>query len=152
MHFLRSDVANGRIGGIDTSAAEAMPGVLRVFTGADFAEVGGMPPGWLVTSRDGNPMSEPRHPILAHGKVRHVGDPVAAVVAETLAQARDAAEAIELDIEALPAVTDMLPSASRLPGIHAVLTYRPAGRVRPRHAGSVSAVPKSCTPSSLWTS
>ena len=84
-----------------------MPGVLRVFTGEDFEDVGGMPCGWQVTDRFGQPMQEPKHPVLAEGKVRHVGDPIAAVVAETLAQARDAAEAIELDIEELPAVVDM---------------------------------------------
>ncbi len=107
VHFLRSDVAHGRIVRLDTEAAAAMPGVLRIFTGADFTDVGGIPCGWQITDRQGQPMLEPRHPVLAHGKVRHVGDPVAAVVAETLAQARDAAEAIELEIEALPAVIDM---------------------------------------------
>ncbi|MBE0452485.1 xanthine dehydrogenase family protein molybdopterin-binding subunit [Roseovarius autotrophicus] len=107
VHFLRSDVAHGRLNKVDTSAAEAMPGVLRVFTGADFAEIGGLPCGWLVTDRFGQPMQEPKHPVLAHGKVRHVGDPIAAIVAETREQARDAAEAIVLDIEELPAVVDM---------------------------------------------
>jgi carbon-monoxide dehydrogenase large subunit len=107
VHFLRSDVAHGRIRSLDTAAAEAMPGVLRIFTGKDFEGVGGVPCGWLVTDKHGQPMKEPKHPVLAAGKVRHVGDPVAAVVAETLRQARDAAEAIELDIEELPAVTDM---------------------------------------------
>jgi carbon-monoxide dehydrogenase large subunit len=107
VHFLRSDVAHGRIARLDVSAAEAMPGVLKVFTAADFAAVGGVPCGWLVTDRFGQPMKEPKHPVLAEGKVRHVGDPVAAVVAETLAEARDAAEAIELEIEELPAVVDM---------------------------------------------
>ena len=107
VHFLRSDVAHGRLNKVDTSAAEGMPGVLRVFTGADFADLGGLPCGWQVTDRFGQPMQEPRHPVLAHGKVRHVGDPIAAVVAETREQARDAAEAIVLDIEELPAVVDM---------------------------------------------
>ncbi len=106
-HFLRSSVAHGRINSVDTKAAAAMPGVVRVFTGADFADVGGLPCGWQVTDRHGNPMQEPAHPVLAQGKVRHVGDPIAAVVAETPDQARDAAEAIELDIEELPAVIDM---------------------------------------------
>ncbi|MDZ7711431.1 MAG: xanthine dehydrogenase family protein molybdopterin-binding subunit [Roseovarius sp.] len=107
VHFLRSDVAHGRLNSVDTSAAEGMPGVLRIFTGEDFAEVGGLPCGWQVTDRFGEVMQEPKHPVLAHGKVRHVGDPIAAVVAETREQARDAAEAIELDIEELPAVVDM---------------------------------------------
>ena len=105
--FARSTVANGRIKSIDTSAAEAMPGVLAVFTGADFAEVGGNPAGWLINSRDGTPMKEPKRPVLAHGKVRHVGDAYAAVIAETVEQARDAVEAIVADIEELPAVVDM---------------------------------------------
>ena len=105
--FARSEVANGRINSIDTTAAEAMPGVLAVFTGEDFAEVGGNPAGWLIHSRDGEPMKEPKRPVLAHGKVRHVGDAYAAVIAETEAQARDAVEAIEADIDELPAVVNM---------------------------------------------
>ncbi|MFD1509343.1 xanthine dehydrogenase family protein molybdopterin-binding subunit [Lacimonas salitolerans] len=107
VHFLRSDVAHGRLTSIDTSAAEGMPGVLRVFTGKDFEGVGGLPCGWQVTDKHGAPMQEPGHPVLAQGKVRHVGDPIAAVVAETAAQARDAAEAIVVEIEDLPAVIDM---------------------------------------------
>lgn len=107
VHFLRSDVAHGRLTSVDTSAAEAMPGVLRVFTGKDFEGIGGLPCGWQVTDRFGEMMQEPGHPVLAQGKVRHVGDPIAAVVAETREQARDAAEAIELDIEELPAVVEM---------------------------------------------
>ncbi|MEY8840915.1 molybdopterin cofactor-binding domain-containing protein, partial [Cribrihabitans sp. XS_ASV171] len=81
--------------------------VLRVFTGADFEGVGGLPCGWQVTDKHGQPMQEPAHPVLAQGKVRYVGEIVAAVVADTAEQARDAAEAIELDIEELPAVIDM---------------------------------------------
>lgn len=107
VHFLRSDLAHGKINGIDTAAAAAMPGVLRIFTGADFEGVGSIPCGWQVTDRHGEPMQEPAHPVLAQGKVRHVGDPIAAVVAETREQARDAAEAIEVDLEELPAVVDM---------------------------------------------
>ena len=107
VHFLRSDAAHARIKGIDASEAEAMPGVLRVFTAADLAQAGGIPCGWQITSRDGNVMQEPKHPILAEGKVRHVGDPIAAVVAETREQARDASEAIVVDLEDLPAVIDM---------------------------------------------
>ena len=109
--FARSDVAHGRINGVDTSAAEGMPGVLAVFTGADFAEVGGNPAGWLIHSRNGDPMVEPKRPVLAHGKVRHVGDAYAAVVAETPEQARDAAEAISADIEPLDAITDLRAAA-----------------------------------------
>ena len=76
-----------------------------------------------MTSRDGSKQQEPRHPILAEGVVRHVGEPIAAVVAETLAQARDAAEAIEVDIEELPAVVDMRRrSAPDAPKVHESLT------------------------------
>ncbi|GGE46004.1 xanthine dehydrogenase family protein molybdopterin-binding subunit [Actibacterium pelagium] len=116
--FARSDVANGVIKSIDTSAAEAMPGVLAVFTGEDFVEVGGNPAGWAISSRDGTPMHEPKRPVLAHGKVRHVGDAYAAVVAETPEQARDAAEAIEIDIEEQPAVIDMAAALSGSTFVH----------------------------------
>jgi len=105
--FLRSEVAHGRIATLDTAAASGMPGVVRIFTAKDMEGLGGVPCGWQVTDRHGEPMKEPKHPILAEGKVRHVGDPVAVVVAETPEQARDAAEAIEFEIEALPAVVDM---------------------------------------------
>ena len=123
VYFLRSQVAHGRIKGIDTATAEAMPGVIRIFTGKDFEGVGGLPCGWQVTDRHGQPMQEPRHPVLAEGKVRHVGDPIAAVVAETEEQARDAAEAIDLDIEELPAVVDMKAAlADGAPKVHDDLT------------------------------
>ena len=71
--------------GIDTAAAAAAPGVVRVFTGADMAAdgIGGLPCGWQIHNKDGSPMAEPTHPVLAVGKVRHVGDPVAVVIAET---------------------------------------------------------------------
>ncbi|SIO06473.1 xanthine dehydrogenase, molybdenum binding subunit apoprotein [Rhodovulum sp. ES.010] len=118
-HFVRSQVAHGRLNGVDTSAAEAMPGVIRIFTGADFEGVGGLPCGWQVTDRHGNPMQEPGHPVLASGKVRHVGDPVALVVAETAEQARDAAEAIEPDIEELEPALDMKAAlADGAPKVH----------------------------------
>ncbi|WP_299878347.1 xanthine dehydrogenase family protein molybdopterin-binding subunit [uncultured Sulfitobacter sp.] len=107
MHVLRSDMAHARIKNIDTAAAMAMPGVIHIFTGDDFEAIGGIPCGWQVTDRFGEVMKEPKHPVLAHGKVRHVGDPICAIVAETLAEARDAAEAIELDLEELPAVINM---------------------------------------------
>ena len=65
VHFLRSDVAHGRINAVNTGAAAAMPGVVRIFTGADFEGVGGLPCGWCVTDRHGEPMQEPAHPVLA---------------------------------------------------------------------------------------
>ena len=107
--MVRSTVAHGRIVKIGTSAAAGMPGVLAVFTGEDFKDVGGNPAGWLINSRDGTPMREPKRPVLAHGKVRHVGDAYAAVVAETLQQAKDAAQALAdaSEIKELPAIIDM---------------------------------------------
>ncbi|MBR9763624.1 MAG: xanthine dehydrogenase family protein molybdopterin-binding subunit [Rhodobacteraceae bacterium] len=107
VHFLRADVAHAVLNGIDTAEAAAMPGVLRIFTATDFAAVGGLPCGWQITDRHGQPMQEPKHPIMAEGKIRHVGEILAAVVAESVEQARDAAEAIVVDYEELPAVIDM---------------------------------------------
>lgn len=107
--MVRSSVAHGRIKAINTANAAAMPGVLAVFTGEDFKDVGGNPAGWLINSRDGTPMREPKRPVLAHGKVRHVGDAYAAVIAETYQQAKDAAQQLadDSDIEELPAIIDM---------------------------------------------
>ena len=107
--FLRSPFAHARIKSIDTSKAVKANGVVAIFTGADLAEakVGGLPCGWLIHSKDGSPMKEPPHPVLAQGKVRHVGDQVALVVAETLLQAKDAAELIEVDYEELAPVIDI---------------------------------------------
>ena len=107
VHFLRSDIARGNITKLNVSAAEAMPGVLKVFTADDFKGTGSLPCAWQVTSRDGSAQQEPRHPILAEDVVRHIGEAIAGVVAETLEQAQDAAEAIEVEIEELPAVIDM---------------------------------------------
>ena len=107
VYFLRSSVAHGRIKNIDITDASKMQGVVRIFTGVDFEGIGGIPTGWQVTDRHGDPMQEPAHPVLAQNKVRHVGDRIAAVVADNAELARDAAEAIRVDIEELPAVVDM---------------------------------------------
>lgn len=110
--FVRSPHAHATIRRIDVSRAEAMPGVAKVFTGQDMAgKVNGLPCGWLITSTDGTPMKEPPHPVLAQGKVRYVGDHVAMVVADTVAQARDAAEAVEVEYDVLPAVVDVRDAA-----------------------------------------
>jgi aerobic carbon-monoxide dehydrogenase large subunit len=105
----RADRPHARINGIDTAAAKAAPGVAAVFVGADMAaeEIGGLPCGWQIHNKDGSPMAEPPHPVLAVGKVRHVGDPVAVVIAETKQAARDAAELIEIDYSDLPPVATM---------------------------------------------
>ncbi|MGE0332870.1 MAG: xanthine dehydrogenase family protein molybdopterin-binding subunit [Ramlibacter sp.] len=103
--FVRSPHAHAVIKSIDVAAAEAMPGVAKVFTGKDVeGKMGGLPCGWLITSTDGTPMKEPPHPILAQGKVRYVGDHVAMVVADTLEQAKNAAEAVVVDYDVLSAV------------------------------------------------
>jgi len=92
--IVRSPMAHATIAGIDKTAAEAAPGVIGVLTAADFAAFGGLPCGWLVTGKGEKPMVEPKHPILAEGKVRHVGDPVAVVVATSRSAARDAADLV----------------------------------------------------------
>lgn len=102
--FVRSPHAHAKIDRVDVAAAEAMPGVVKVFTGADLeGQMGGLPCGWLITDTDGQPMKEPPHPVLAQGKARYVGDHVAMVVAETLQQAKDAAEAVQVDYTPLAA-------------------------------------------------
>jgi carbon-monoxide dehydrogenase large subunit len=105
--IVRSSHAHGILRGIDTEAAKAMPGVLGVWTGADLASAnyGPYTCGLPLKSRDGSPLLQTNRTALMTDKVRYVGDPVAFVVAETLAQARDAAEAVVLDIDPLPAVT-----------------------------------------------
>ena len=104
--FLRSPHAHAKIRSIDLTRAKAAPGVVAIFTGADLTGVNGLPCGWLITGTDGKPMNEPPHPVLAQGKVRYVGDQVALVIAETLHQAKDAAELIDVDYEVLPAVVN----------------------------------------------
>ncbi len=118
--FLRSPHAHARIKSIDTSAAAKAPGVVKIFVGADLAEakVGGLPCGWLIHSKDGTPMKEPAHPVLAQGKVRHVGDQVALVVAESTLQAKDACELIEVDYEELPAVIDITKADGAASAVH----------------------------------
>ncbi|HYM43224.1 MAG TPA: xanthine dehydrogenase family protein molybdopterin-binding subunit [Steroidobacteraceae bacterium] len=117
-YFLRSPHAHARIRAVSTEAARAAPGVLGVFTGKDVAAVGGLPCGWLIKSIDGTPMKEPKHPIIAESRVRHVGDQVALVVADSLAEARAAAALIEVDYEVLPAVTDTATAAAARTAIH----------------------------------
>src|ERR1700726_1129553 len=105
--IVRSSHAHGVIRGIDTSAAKAMPGVHGVWTGADFATDDYAPftCAMPLKNRDGSPLLQTNRLALTTDKVRFVGDPVAFVVADTVAQARDAAEAVEVDIEPLPVVT-----------------------------------------------
>jgi aerobic carbon-monoxide dehydrogenase large subunit len=116
--FVRSAYAHARLNKVDTAAAAAAPGVLGVYTGEHFKDVGGLPCGWLINSTDGSPMKEPKHPILAHGKVRYVGDALALVVAETLAEAKAAAALVEVDYEELPAVADTATAAGHAGVVH----------------------------------
>lgn len=105
--FVRSPHAHARINGIDTASASAAEGVVAVFTAEHTKDIGGVPTGWQVHSKDGSPMAEPKHPVLAEGTARHVGDPVAMVIAATRRQARDAAELVAVDYDPQPAVVDM---------------------------------------------
>jgi len=112
-HIVRSPYAHGILRGIDTETARAMPGVLGIWTGEDLNAAGYGTLNCIVPfkNRDGSPMRKPDRHSLATGKVRFVGDPVAIVVAETVAQAKDAAEAVSLDIDPLPAVTRAIDAA-----------------------------------------
>ena len=125
--MVRSPYAHGVIKRIDTSAAKAMPGVLGVFTGADLAEYGPMKCVLPLKGKDGSPLLNILRPSLAMDKVRFVGDPVACVVAETKLQARDAAEAVELDIDSLDAVTEA--SAAAAPGAPQLYDHIPGNVV-----------------------
>ncbi|OYW97980.1 MAG: carbon monoxide dehydrogenase, partial [Rhizobiales bacterium 32-66-8] len=108
-YFVRSPYAHARILSIDTSAASAMPGVVGILTGAEIAEdkIGSLICGWMIHSKDGSPMKAGAHPPLALDKVRYVGDHVAVVIAETLDQAKDAAAAVAVEYDVLPAVVDL---------------------------------------------
>ncbi|HVY17326.1 MAG TPA: xanthine dehydrogenase family protein molybdopterin-binding subunit [Rhodopila sp.] len=108
-YIKRSDRPHATIDGIDTTAAAAAPGVVAVFTGADMAaeSIGGLPCGWQIHSKDGSPMAEPPHPVLAVGKVRHVGDAVAVVIADSRQEAKNAAELLDIRYTDLPAVASL---------------------------------------------
>src|SRR3954451_16355591 len=106
--IVRSPYAHGLIRGIDAQAARDVPGVLAVYTAADLAAggIGPLPARQVMDNRGGTPMLQPVRHALPPARVRHVGEAVAAVIAETLAAEKDGAEAVDLDIEPLPAVTD----------------------------------------------
>src|SRR6266516_2826257 len=112
--IVRSRVPHGVIKAIHTSAARQLPGVLGVYTGADLAEYGTLKCIVPFKNRDGTPMKQPPRPALAIDKVRFVGDPVAFVVAEMLLEAKDAAEAVDVEIDALAAV--VRPEEAARPG------------------------------------
>jgi carbon-monoxide dehydrogenase large subunit len=138
--IVRSSHAHGIIKSIDTSAAKAMPGVLGVWTGADLASAGYGPYtcGLPLKNRDGTPLLQTNRTALMSDKVRYVGDPVAFVVAETLAQARDAGEAVVLDIDPLPAVTSAEEAAK--PGAPQLYDHIPNNVALDYHYGDAAKV------------
>jgi carbon-monoxide dehydrogenase large subunit len=138
--IVRSSHAHGILRGIDTEAAKAMPGVLGVWTGADLASAnyGPYTCGLPLKSRDGSPLLQTNRTALMSDKVRYVGDPVAFVVAETLAQARDAAEAVVLDIDPLPAVTSAEEAAK--PGAPQLYDHIPNNVALDYHYGDAAKV------------
>jgi carbon-monoxide dehydrogenase large subunit len=138
--MVRSSHAHGILRGIDTSDAKAMPGVLGIWTGADMAEAGYGPftCGLPLMSRDGTPLHQTNRIALMTDKVRFVGDPVAIVVAETVAEARNAAEAVVLDIEPLPAVTEA--EAAAQPGAPQLYDHIPNNVALDYHYGDADAV------------
>jgi aerobic carbon-monoxide dehydrogenase large subunit len=105
--FVRSPVAHAEIRNVDVARAAGLPGVLTVLTGRDLADagIGPIPPLVLLPGRNGKPMFGPAMPVLAADRVRYVGEPVAIAVAETAAQAQDAADAVMLDLAERPAAS-----------------------------------------------
>jgi carbon-monoxide dehydrogenase large subunit len=138
-YFLRSPHAHARIKGIDGAAAAAMPGVLAVLTGADLAgdKIGNLICGWMINSKDGSPMKMAPHPAIAQGKANFVGDAVALVVAETPAQAMDAAEKVNVDYEVLPAVVD--PAGAQAAGVPQIHEVAPRNTIYQWHLGDAHA-------------
>src|SRR5215470_5943785 len=138
--FVRSPHAHARIKSIDAKAARALPGVLAVLTGAELAadKIGNLICGWMIHSKDGSPMKMAPHPAIAHGKACYVGDPVAVVVAETSAQAEDAAEKIAVDYEVLPAVAD--PAKAQHKGATQIHEVAPHNTIYQWHLGDAKAV------------
>ena len=105
--FVRSPHAHAKFAIGDISAARAMPGVKAILTAADVAHIGDLPCLAPMRNADGTSMHVPSYPVLARTHVRHVGDAIAMIVAETEAQAREASEALEVTFEPLPSVTDL---------------------------------------------
>ncbi len=136
--MVRSRDAHGVIRGIDTAAAKAMPGVLAVYTAADLAGYGPLKCNLPLKSRDGSPIRYTPRPALAGDKVRYVGDPVACVIAETVAQAKDAAEAVALDIEPLSPV--LKPAEAVKPGAPLVYDAVPNNIALDYHYGDAEKV------------
>jgi aerobic carbon-monoxide dehydrogenase large subunit len=132
--FIRSPHAHARIVKVDAAAVQGRPGV-AVLTGADLAadKIGNLICGWMIHSKDGSPMKMAPHPALASQKVCHVGDPVAVVVADSLAEARDAAEQVNVQYEALPAVAD--PAQAKKSGAAQIHEVAPNNTIYEWHLG-----------------
>ncbi len=105
-YILRSPYAHARIKSIDTTKALAMKGVVAIYTGKDFENINGVPCGWQVNFKNGETMREPKHPLLVLDKVKHAGDGVAMIIAESKGIAVDAAEEVEVKYEVFKAVTN----------------------------------------------
>jgi aerobic carbon-monoxide dehydrogenase large subunit len=139
-YFIRSPHAHAAIQSIDAKAASTIPGVVAVLTGAELAadKIGNLICGWMIHSKDGSPMKMAAHPALANGKACHVGDPVAVVIAETPAQARDAAEKVKVDYGVLAAVAD--PAAAQKSGAPQIHDVAPNNTIYQWHLGDAKAV------------
>jgi aerobic carbon-monoxide dehydrogenase large subunit len=138
MVMVRSSVAHGTIRSVDMAAARKMPGVLAVYSSAELKGYGTLKCVVALPNRDGTPLRKPRREALAVGKVRYVGDPVACVVAETVAQAKDAAEAVTVDIEPLPVITS--PEAGARDGAPQIYDDVPGNVALDYHYGDAEAV------------
>ena len=136
--MVRGRDAHGTIRSIDTAAAKAMPGVLAVCTAADLSAYGPLKCNLPLKNRDGSPMRYTPRPALAGDKVRFVGDPVACVIAETVAQAKDAAEAVTVDVEPLPVV--LKPADAVKPGASLVFDAVPNNIALDFHYGDAAKV------------
>lgn len=107
-HIVRSPYAHARITAIDTSEALNMEGIVAIFTGEDVSHIRGVPTGWVVNFKNGDAMKEPAHPLLVPkgSTAKHVGDAIAIIIAETRAQARDAADVLNIEYDVLPAIVN----------------------------------------------
>lgn len=134
--FLRSPYAHARVLGVNAEAARSMPGVRIVLTGEDFADAPTLPVGASFKRADGSKCATPERPVLARDTVRFVGEPLVAIVADTLEQARDAAEAVLVDYDELPVVPTL---AAALTGAATVCSAAPDNIACEARHGDVAA-------------
>jgi len=137
-YFIRSPHAHAAIKSIDAGAVKGRPGV-AVLTGAELAgdKIGNLICGWMIHSKDGSPMKMAPHPALAHSKACHVGDPVAVVIADSLSEAKDAAEQVRVEYEVLPAVAD--PAKAKEAGAPQIHEVAPRNAIYEWHLGDKQA-------------